>query len=117
MDSHRSFLQYCRHFWPKKRDVKFVWQRLTRGWDDSETWSIDYSLSKIILPRLKRFTEVRCGHPYDMTDEEWQRDLGKMIAAFEFAGSDKRWEAEPEEYKKHQEGIDLFAKNFFSLWW
>lgn len=102
---------------PWKRDARFLWQRLTRGWDDSETFSLDYSIGKLIAPRLKRFAEVRGGHPCDMSDLEWQQDLDKMIAAFEFAGGDKRWMAEPEEYKKHQDGINLFAKHFFGLWW
>jgi len=100
-----------------KRDWKFLKQRITRGWDDSETFSLDYSLGKVIAPRLKRFKEVTMGHPMDMTEQEWANDLDKMIAAFEFAGSEKRWMATNEEYKKHQEGIDLFAEHFFGLWW
>jgi len=101
---------------PWKRDVRFLIQRITRGWDDSETFSLDYSLAKLIAPRLKRFAEVRGGYPSGMTDKEWQADLDKMVAAFEFAASNEHWMAEPKEYEKHQEGIDLFAKHFFDLW-
>jgi hypothetical protein len=102
---------------PWKRDVKFFWQRIARGWDDGDTLSLDHALGKLIAPRLKRFGDVRAGHPCDMTDEEWQQDIDKMVAAFEFAGSEKRWMASNEDYEKHQEGIDLFAKHFFGLWW
>lgn len=100
-----------------KRSLRFLWQQLTRGWDDSETWSLDYSLGKIIAPRLKRFKEVQGGYPSDLTEQEWAKKIDKMIAAFEFAGSEARWNAGPEEYDKHQKGIELFAENFFGLWW
>lgn len=100
-----------------KRDIRFFFQRLTRGFDDSTTWSLDYSLPPVILPRLKRFKEVTIAVPQDMTQEEWHEILDKMIAAFEFAGSDARWEATPGDFEKYQEGLDLFAKYYFLLWW
>ena len=31
------------------------WDRRTKGFDESETWSMDYSLAKLIAPRLKMF--------------------------------------------------------------
>lgn len=100
------------------RSVRFFWQRLTRGWDDSETWSLDYSLSKLIAPRLKRFKEVTCGRPADTTEQQWNEDLDKMIAAFEFLGSEERWSNyDKKKWTEVQEGIDLFAKNYIGLWW
>jgi len=41
-----------------KRDWKFLWQRWTRGFDDSETWVLYMPITKFILPRLKRFKEI-----------------------------------------------------------
>jgi len=41
-------------------------QRLTRGWDDSDTWSLDVSVAKFLLPRLKRYRELRQGVPADL---------------------------------------------------
>ena len=100
-----------------KRDIKFFWQRRTRGWDDSQCWSLDYSLAKIILPRLQRFKEVTIGFPADLSEQEWASILDQMIAAFQFFGSEERWSAPHEECEKHQEGIDLFAQHYQSLWW
>lgn len=100
-----------------KRSRRFFWQRLTRGWDDGDTFSLDYSLAKIIAPRLKRFKEVTIGVPLDMKEQEWNDKLDKMIAAFEFAGSEDRWSAKPEDFKKHGEGIKLFAEHYWQLWW
>ena len=100
-----------------KRVVRFFFQRLTRGWDDSDLWSLDYSLAKLITPRLRLFAEHRGGHPACMTEEEWATILNKMCEAFEYYGSDERWGGkEFEMCEKHQEGLDLFAKHYGSLW-
>jgi hypothetical protein len=99
------------------RAVKHWWQRRQRGWDDSDTWSLDHSVAKLILPRLKRFREVTIGYPGQMSEQEWDAILLKMIAAFEFAASEERWSASHTEYQKHQEGINLFAEYFWHLWW
>lgn len=101
----------------KKRSFRFLQQRLTRGWDDSETWSLDYSLAKLILPRLKRFRQITIATPGYLEEAEWQEKLDKMIAAFEFGASEERWSAGPEEYKKHEEGLKLFAEYYWALWW
>ena len=41
--------------------TSFYWRtlkdRLTKGFDETETWSMDYSLAKLIAPRLKMFIE------------------------------------------------------------
>lgn len=110
----RNFLNPKRY----KNWFKFLWQRWTRGWDDSECWNLDYSLAKMIAPRLRRFKETKNGwNPSDMTVEEWETILDKMIAAFEYYGSDERWGGnEFEMCELHQEGIDLFAKYYGRLW-
>jgi hypothetical protein len=98
-----------------RRDVKFAWQRLTRGWDDSECWSLDISLAELILPRLKRFKQIKAGwHGENM--EEWNEKLDKMIAFFEFASSDRYINASMEEYDKYDEGLKLFVEHYYELW-
>ena len=41
-----------RRFW------RHLYQRIIRGFDDGETWSLDYNIIKFTLPRLKRFREI-----------------------------------------------------------
>jgi hypothetical protein len=98
------------------RPIKFLFQRLTRGFDDSETWSLDSSLSRLILPRLKRYQKVSACHPMNLTPEEWNAILDKMIASFEFHASDLKWSSDS-TWQQHDEGIQLFAKYFTRLWW
>jgi hypothetical protein len=100
-----------------KRARRFFWQRMTRGWDDSETWSLDYSLAKVILPRLKRFKQITIATPGELKEQEWNDILDKMIVTFEFAASEERWNATPEDYDKHNEGLKLFAEYYWALWW
>lgn len=63
-----------------KRRVKFFFQRRFRGFDDSETWSLDWTFYKWLYPRLKRFAEITCAYPGNdeyPTCESWQEELNK----------------------------------------
>lgn len=97
------------------RKIKFFWQRLTRGFDDSETWSLDYPFFKWLLPRLKRFREVVIGYPPEITYEEWMKELDRAIADLEIIKDDTGF---GEEYDKaYARFIKWFAKRIRHLWW
>lgn len=97
--------------------VRF-WQRLTRGWDDSEVWNLDTTFALFAIKRLKRFKEVTDGIPSGFNSmEEWHEALDKMIASFEFYASDYKYVSHADDYDKQQEGLDLFAQHYGSLWW
>lgn len=99
-----------------RRSIKHWWQRRTRGWDDSDTWSLDFTIAKFVLPRLKKFREIDFGYPGNMSEEEWREILDKMIYAMEFNAKDEII-MDKEENEKIQEGNKLFGKYFNSLWW
>ena len=101
-----------------KREKDFKKQRIERGFDDSETWSLTDTISNFIIPRLKRFKEINGGILCEMTSEEWNLILDKIIRAFELSARDKGsriWNKEEE--KELDEGLDLFRQWFFALWW
>ena len=63
-----------------KRKVRFFFQRLIRGWDDSDTWDLQDTFYRWLLPRLKRFSEVTCAYPMNYKSiEEWKKDLGLRV--------------------------------------
>lgn len=103
------------------RPLRFWWQRRTRGFDDSELWSLDYTLAVWIVPRLKRFKKVMNGYPADTTWVKWQLEIERMIAAFVLIqqhndgvvdlDSDDKARAELDA------GLALFAKRLRHLWW
>jgi hypothetical protein len=77
--------------------LRRIWQNLTKGWNDSDLWSLDHTVAVYMLPRLKRFKEILHGHPNFYTDpanpteeenfedgmKKWKEIIDKMIYAFE----------------------------------
>jgi hypothetical protein len=117
-----------------------LYQFITRGFSNRALWSLDYSLAKIILPRLKAYkTMYRSGYANDlpstdheleqrMTTEEWdvydaklikewEDAIDKMILAFDLIVKDKFISIEDFENQQKQivEGLSLFAKYYRCL--
>ena len=98
-----------------KRAIKHWWQRRTRGWDDSETWSFDVTLSLYIADHLERFREVTLGYPAHLTEEEWDATLADMVRVFRRYGDD--FYTEPEECGEIKRAFQWLADNYQHLWW
>ena len=105
----------------EKRKILFKKQRKERGWDDSETWSMDSTISKFVCLRLKRFKEVKCGYPGFLSSmEKWDEILDHIIYAMEVLSNDKLHygcDLNQKEWKRVQKGCNLFGKYFQDLWW
>ena len=111
--------------------------------DDFDAWSLDNTLSHIIHPALIRLKEIKHGYPelwedgmvthhnydrqlhFDFIDEEvetkylinkWNDILDKMIYAFGRIKEDNCLDISKDEWEKIQEGLDLFAEHYTSLW-
>ena len=109
--------------------------------DDYDVWSLDYTLANIIHPALVRLKETKHGYPqlyedgmvtnahwdrqlhFDFIDEDvetnylikkWDNILDKMIYSFDCIKKDNNLEIE--DWDKVQEGLDLFAEHYTSLW-
>jgi hypothetical protein len=90
-------------------------QRLTRGFDDSETWSLDATIAKFIVPRLERFIEIY----KDFVDDSENHYVPKMeqaLEAFKMYTDDTDLFNE-ENYNKMMAGVKAFAEIFPELWW
>lgn len=104
-----------------KREPEWRAQRLTRGFDDTEMWSLDCTITKFIAPRLKVFLEKaeQIGdHPGNITFQEWKGILEQMIEGFEIYPDHFNWTAEESDanWKKVDKALSLFHKWFFNLW-
>ena len=90
---------------------------------DSETWSLDWTIIKFILPRLRKFREVTDGYPTQFESlDEWKSILDCMISGFEagvLAEDDdgERICLSDEEHCKVDESLKLLFKYFWCLWW
>lgn len=100
-----------------------------------ETWSLDFTIAKFVLPRLKLFKKLNNAYPGtgDMdTFEKWNKALDKMINAFELIATgdmyyglmdDKKTsfadirELCEQKQKEIEEGLKLFSEWFQHLWW
>ena len=133
---------YKREKLPRKislffQDLKFCRQRIKYGWCDRDTWNMDSWFLEVIPPMLKHLRNNKHGHPINMTAEEWNRTLNKMICLFEvcrrkeededklfgmyFKENRELWH---KELLKHDAYVDkcknkafeMFSKYFGNLW-
>jgi hypothetical protein len=96
--------------------IKQFFFELKQGFSDKETFSLDYTIAKFCVPRLKRFLQLH--KEFVETSDEFSSNVNKMIRAFELVVRDEGaldWTREEAEEVK--EGLDLFSKNFNTLWW
>src|SRR6478672_9466116 len=117
------------------------WRRGYGWFPDSDTYSLDFTISKFIIPRLKRFKELNqystslinqdeidefnipkehyelsglegC---YALTMEGYGIIIDQIIRPFEIVG--KMTLPNKDEIEKMERGLNLFARFFPSLWW
>ncbi len=107
--------------WTESRHwFRDTWQRLTRGYTDSDIWNLDTTIAKFVLPRLRALRDGGgCGNPDGLTMEEWNALMGEMIYAFEYyASSEDRICAtsNSNELSRIQGGLAAFAVYYCHLW-
>jgi hypothetical protein len=92
-------------------------QRLERGFDDSETWNLDATISRFIYPRLLAFIEdtkrLQC-HPSNIEFDAWIDILQKMANGFELLSQDT--ERTDDDEKVIDLALDYFRDYFHCLW-
>jgi hypothetical protein len=99
-----------------KREEQFKQQRIERGFDDSETWSLRDTIANFIIPRLERYQEI--ANDFLQRDEELINDIDCFLKAMELISRDNGTCIFTEDEKKQMEdGLDKFPKIFMTLWW
>lgn len=113
---HPSYIG-CANELPKsdKRIPIFKEQFEKDGFDDSCTWSLDYSIVKFILPRLKRYYELADEVIKIDAHEGFREAIEVMIEGFEIFLT-KNFPTK-EENEKIQLAYDMLAKYHRGLWW
>lgn len=94
-------------------------QRLERGFDDSELWSLDSTIAEFVYPRLKAFYNEgdMLGYPARLTKNKWHDILKSMIKAFDIIVNKNIIDYTKEERKQVDNGLRLFAEYFSDLWY
>lgn len=78
--------------------IKECYQRIKRGWCDSDVFSIDNWFESVIVDMLKQLKETKHGYPCNMTEEQWDKELDRMIYCFIEMQEDKC--SEKNEYEE-----------------
>jgi hypothetical protein len=101
------------------RIEKYRKQRLKRGFDDTETWNLDKTIAMFIVSRLKRFKKVTDCYPNSYESlRGWKMAIQKMIDGFELWATKDTWSRlDKEKLAKVDKALEIFAKEFKSLWW
>jgi len=98
------------------REVFFKKQRLERGFDDSETWSLRDTIANFIIPRLERYEEMAKKHL--IREPELVEEIDCFLNAMKLIAKDNGgcfWD--DEEKLVVEKGLNVFPKIFMSLWW
>jgi hypothetical protein len=69
----------------RPRIVKSFFQRGKKGWADSDTWSFDMYLAKVIRDGLIHFKKDLISLPHDLTKEQWELILNDIVFTFDCA--------------------------------
>ena len=89
------------------REKMYSKERISRGFDDSETWSLTNTIASFLIPRLERYIEI--------TKEKEYNDILTMLKLVDRDGGS--WIFTDEEKKKIEVGLESLKNNFFNLWW
>lgn len=99
-----------------KREKEFRKQRIQRGFDNSETWSLKDTIANFILPRLKAYRENIDGFIVDTFGLYEKVDLS--IRAFELVIKDGNGKTlSKEEWEEYDKGMIAFGEVYIRLWW
>lgn len=99
-----------------KREKVLSKQRIKRGFDDSETWSLRDTIGNFILPRLKRYREIMLVTIKDHDD--FYKKVDQSIRAFELVVRDEgHFILSKKEEREYKKGMKAFHEIFLWLWW
>lgn len=105
----------------RKRDKRWhemKKQRMSRGFDDSETWSLDSTIINFLYPRLKRYYELADG--FIVIDNDMRKAIDDMLWFCERYKQDEDncdHYLTKEELARIPEIFEQFGKHFMRLWW
>lgn len=131
-------------FWCIKRffrdifyDIKYGIQRWNRGYSDGDLFNMCYWFPEVVGKMLKQLREQHAGYPCDMTNEQYEDILDKMILLSQYMHEDGEEKAAEDlciksssyyhtvdELKriddlilqKKDEFFKIFSEIYFNLW-
>ena len=110
--NHPTYIGYAKDAKRKKKHKK---QFNAQGFDDTVTWSLDYSIVRFIYPRLKRYYELSDKIIDIDAVEGFREAIEDMLEGFKILADDEI--LFDKEYKKIHKAFEQLAKYHNHLWW
>ena len=111
-------------YWFFKLNIESVWSAirsfryfLKNKVYDYQVYNLDNNIAKFVLPRLKLLRKDINGYPESVGSfENWLTILDKVIWSFERELDWTDYQKTKEDFKKYEEGIELFGKYWRQFW-
>ncbi len=106
-----------------KRQEKWKKERDTYGFDERETWSLDYSFRLWLYERLKRYVEVACidlnYHRFEYNGAEYTQGqlIDMMLDRLQFSFRKEYNDLDKEQYEYVSEVEKIWAIVMPAMWW
>lgn len=106
------------------RNIKFAYQRITRGYADPDIWDFDSYLSKIIINGSRHLADTTHGYPMMLLNnktinspEKWTEYLYEMASHFE-KGMELEWNFDDfgKVDQEFSQGFNMLRESFYNLW-
>jgi len=98
------------------REKEYRKQRIKRGFDNSETWSLGDTIANFIVPRLELYIEL--ASEMIVIEGEFKEGLESFLDAMKLLSRDGGIRIFTEEEKERAEkGLKAFPEIFYGLWW
>lgn len=98
-------------------------QREEFGFDDRETWSLDYSFHLWLYERLRRYDEINIVdtsfHKFEYNGETltFQDCIDRMLEGLKIELTTDYYNQTDEQKKKVDDVVNIFALCYRALWW
>lgn len=127
IDAHRWIRRTMYNAWSPRPWLRLYWrwQRSCRGWSDRDVWSLDRYLAQVVAGSVRQLRDVAHSYPVDMTPQEWEQALTRIIEPLEIYAADRFYPdesinalaaREDKEYRDVVEAMHELASVFGSLW-
>jgi hypothetical protein len=96
-----------------KRQIKWGWQRVSRGYDDRAVWHVGYYLSEILPPIIRQLKKVKHGFPVRMYEGAEDFPISEMeLGSIDKDGNYVETEEEKTAAEKWDKILDEIADGF-----
>lgn len=95
------------------RSFRRAWQRVIRGYSDSDLWNLDIYLSNLMITSLTQFRTETLGYPgYMNSEEEWYAILDKIIFLLKQASEEEPLEEKNDLAEWYEEYLETRTLSF-----